>query len=178
MYRSTNFSNCKIKWRKKLFWEALFEILSIPARNYLFKVTNWSTRIRCENCSRLRMKITERCQWRLSSVCIVNCEHISNFVLIIDFEQANVFWVNIEKINTFEGKIRYIMCSVALFQAWTKFINKKHLKLYHCNPTGESVRNFCEGVYFRRWFWLKRYGSYSKWPAVHSTFYRFCSLEG
>ena len=39
----------------------------------------------------------QRCQWRLSSVFIVNCEHISNFVLIIDFEQANICMVHIEK---------------------------------------------------------------------------------
>ena len=37
-----------------------------------------------------------------SSVVIVNCDHISNFVLIIDFEQANVCYVHIEKINNFE----------------------------------------------------------------------------
>ena len=52
------------------------------------------------------MKTLERCQWCHSSVSIVNCEHISNFALIIDFEQANVCCVNIEKINTFEDKIR------------------------------------------------------------------------
>ena len=51
----------------------------------------------------------ERCQWHRSNVYIGNCKHISNFLLIIDFEQANVCWVHIEKINTFEGKIRYIM---------------------------------------------------------------------
>ena len=74
------------------------------------------------------------------------CEHISNFVLIVDFEQAKRCLVQIEKTNT--------------------FINKLRLNLYHHNPTGESVRNFCEGVYFRRWFWLKRCSSHSKWPAV------------
>ena len=46
------------------------------------------------------MKTLERCQWRHSSVFIVNGEHISNFLLIIDFEQAKVSWVHIEKINT------------------------------------------------------------------------------
>ena len=61
------------------------------------------------------MKTLERCQWCHSSVFIVNCEHISNFVLIIDFEQANVCCVNIEKINTFEDKIRYNISSVAVF---------------------------------------------------------------
>ena len=55
------------------------------------------------------MKPLERCQWHCSSVYIVNCEHISNFLLIIDFEQANVCWGNIEKLNTFEDKIWYIM---------------------------------------------------------------------
>ena len=40
------------------------------------------------------------------------------------------------------------------------------MNLYHHNPTGESVRNFCEGVYFRRWFLLERCSSHSKWPAV------------
>ena len=54
------------------------------------------------------MKTLERCQWRRSSVYIVNCD-ISKFLLIIDFEQAKVCWVHIEKINTFEDKITYIM---------------------------------------------------------------------
>ena len=63
----------------------------------------------CENCSRLRMKTLERCQWRHSSVFIVNCEHISSFVLIVEFEQANVCWVHIEKTNTFEDKIGYML---------------------------------------------------------------------
>ena len=62
--------------------------------------------------------------WRLSSVYIVNCKHISNILVIIDFEKANVFWVHNEKINTFEGKIRYIMRYVVLIYVWPKFINK------------------------------------------------------
>ena len=55
------------------------------------------------------MKTLERCQWRRSSVYIVNCKHISNFLQIIDFEQGNVFGDHFEKIDTFEDKIRYIM---------------------------------------------------------------------
>ena len=65
--------------------------------------------LRCENCSRLSAKTLELCQWRRFIVYIANCEHISNFLQIIDFERAKVCWVHIEKINTFEGKIRYIM---------------------------------------------------------------------
>ena len=71
-------------------------------------------RIRCENCSKLRIKTLERCQLPRSSVFIVNCEHISNFVLIVDFEQANICWVHIEETNSFEDKIRYIMRYVVL----------------------------------------------------------------
>ena len=50
---------------------------------------------------------------------------------------------------------------------WQKFINKWHLKLYHHNPTGESVTNFSEGVYFGNWFRLKRRGLHSKWYTTH-----------
>ena len=93
----------------KLNGRKYFILSSFPVRNYLFKISNWSTRIRCENCSRLRMKTLERCWWRHSSVFIVNCEHVSSFVLIINFEQANVCCVNVKKINTIEDKIRDIM---------------------------------------------------------------------
>ena len=71
-------------------------------------------------------------------------QYISNFLLIIDFEQTNVCSVNIENINTFEDKIRYIMRSIAVFSVLTKFINKKYLKLYYHNPPGESVRIFAK----------------------------------
>ena len=60
------------------------------------------------------MKTLERCQWRHSSVFIVNCKHISNFVLIVDFEQANVCLVHIEKANSFEDKIGHIMRCIIL----------------------------------------------------------------
>ena len=60
------------------------------------------------------MKTLERCQWRHSIVVIVNCEHISNFVLIVDFEQANVF----------EDKIGYTMRYAVVFWGRIKFIKK------------------------------------------------------
>ena len=60
------------------------------------------------------MKTWERCQWRRSSVYSVNCEHISNFLLIIDSEPAKVCWVHIEKINTSEDKIKNVMRYVAV----------------------------------------------------------------
>ena len=70
-----------------------------PANNCLFRDSNWSTKVRCENCSRLKMKKLEQSQWRHYGVLVVNCEHISHFVLIAYFEQANVCWVYTGKIN-------------------------------------------------------------------------------
>ena len=55
------------------------------------------------------MKTLEQCQWHRSSVFFVNCEHILNFVLIVNLEQGSIWWVYIEKANTFEDKIAYIM---------------------------------------------------------------------
>ena len=43
------------------------------------------------------MKALELCRWCRSSVFFVNCEHILHFVLIVDFEQAHIWWVHIEK---------------------------------------------------------------------------------
>ena len=111
--------------------------INVPARNYLFKVSNWSTRKRCKNCSKLK-----RCQWRHSNAFIVNCEHISSFVLIVEFEQANVCWSHIEKTNTFEDKIGYITRYVAVFSVSTKFTNKWHLNLYHHNPFVSAVNQW------------------------------------
>ena len=43
---------------------------------------------KCENCLNLRMKALEQ---RRSDAFIINCEHISFFALIADFERANVY---------------------------------------------------------------------------------------
>ena len=45
-----------------------------PAGNYMFKVNNRNTRTRCEICSKLTIKIPERCHWRI--------KHISHLVLV------------------------------------------------------------------------------------------------
>ena len=52
---------------------------------------------------------------RRSSVFIVKSEHILNFVLIVDFEQANVYLFHIEKPNSFEKEIRHIMRYAVVF---------------------------------------------------------------
>ena len=54
----------------------------------------------------------------------MNLPIFSHFVLIADFEQAHVCWVNIEKANTFEGKIRYVIRYVIIVSVRAKFINK------------------------------------------------------
>ena len=85
----------------------------VPARNYLFRVSNLGTRIRYENCSILRMSMLTTFNINdvngVVSVFIVNCKQISNFLLIVDFKQANVCLAHIEKANIFEDKIGHIM---------------------------------------------------------------------
>ena len=48
----------------------------IPVGIYLLKVNNKNTRTRCEICSKLTIKTSERYQWRRSGVFIVNFKHI------------------------------------------------------------------------------------------------------
>ena len=67
---------------------------------------------RCENYLLLRIKALEQLH---SGAFIFNYECISFFVLIADFERTNVCWVHIEKANTFEDKIGYIMGYFAVF---------------------------------------------------------------
>ena len=57
------------------------------ANNYLFKVNNRNTRKRCEICSKLTIKRTERRHLRRSGVFIAKFEHISPFssVFIVTF---------------------------------------------------------------------------------------------
>ena len=58
----------------------------------MFKVNNRNTEIRCEICSRIPIKTPERCQWRCSSVFIINFEH-SVFPCpcssVVNFEPVN-----------------------------------------------------------------------------------------
>ena len=72
-------------------------ISSVPARNYLFKI---ATETQEKDRSRLRMKTLERCRWCRSGAFIVNCEHISNFALVVDFQQAKVCWVYVGKTSS------------------------------------------------------------------------------
>ena len=62
-----------------------------PAGIYLLKVNNRNTRARYEICSKLTIIISERRQWRPSSIFMVNFEHISHLVLvfyIVNFEHV------------------------------------------------------------------------------------------
>ena len=52
--------------------------------------------------------------------------------------------------NTFEGKIGYVMRSVAVIFSKNKIYLQMAFGLIYDNPPGESVRNLCEGVKFRR----------------------------
>ena len=61
-----------------------------PGSNNMFKVNNRNTRTKCNICSKLTIKTSDRCHWRRSGVFIVNFEHISFLVLVVlFFEQVN-----------------------------------------------------------------------------------------
>ena len=100
------------KWKKRFFFWEVFCLWFHPSLQRITcpkSATEIQEKNKVWNCSRIRMKILERCQWHRSSVFIVNCERICNFLLIIDFEQAKVCLVHVEKRNTFENKIRCII---------------------------------------------------------------------
>ena len=59
------------------------------------------------------MKTLERCQW---GVVLVSLLLAVNIFYTFEFEQTNVCWVHIEKTNTSEDKIGYIMRYVEVFK--------------------------------------------------------------
>ena len=65
---------------------------------YMFKVNNRNTRTKCEICSELTIKTSERRHWHRSGVFIVNFEYISHLVLssvsVVNFEQVIANWIN------------------------------------------------------------------------------------
>ena len=61
---------------------------NIPSGIYLLKVNERNARARCEICSKLTIKIPERCQW-------LNFEHVSHLALVfffVNFEQVSAGW--------------------------------------------------------------------------------------
>ena len=59
-----------------------------PAGAHLLKVNYRDTRLRCEICSKLTKKTLERHHRRRSGVFMVNFEHNSHSVSIINFEHV------------------------------------------------------------------------------------------
>ena len=70
------FAHARYAKSETIHFVRLFCHSNYPAGNYMFKVNNRNTRTRCEICSKLTIKIPERCHWRRSGVFIVNSEHI------------------------------------------------------------------------------------------------------
>ena len=60
----------------------LLDVFQNPDGKYMFKVNNRNTRIRCEICPKLTIKIPERRHWHLSGIVVVNFEHISHLALV------------------------------------------------------------------------------------------------
>ena len=63
----------------------------------------------------VQVKTVERRLWCDSCIFNVKYEHVSHFVLIANFEQTSICWVQIENTKTFEGDIRHIMHYVVVF---------------------------------------------------------------
>ena len=62
-----------------LFFQRIFHY---PVGNSIFKVSNRNTKTRCEICSKLIIKTSERRHCRRSGVFIVDLEHISHLFLV------------------------------------------------------------------------------------------------
>ena len=58
--------------------DLLKETRCCPASNYMFKVNNTNTRTRCVIYSKLTINTPQRCEWRRSSVFIVNFQCTSH----------------------------------------------------------------------------------------------------
>ena len=89
---------------KKLYFK-------ISVNIYLFKFNNRNTWKRCEICSNLTIKISERRHWCCSGV-LINFEHIYTFssVSVVDFEQVNVTRVMHERVKIFHVKSFLVRC--------------------------------------------------------------------
>ena len=61
------------------------------------------------------MKILEWLPWRRSCAFTVTYEPILPFIVTTGFERANVWWVYVEKANTFDDKIGYLMSLSVVF---------------------------------------------------------------
>ena len=97
------------------------------------------------DCSRLRMKTLEQHQCCRSGIFIVNCEHISHFVLVVDFELANICWVYIEKTNTLRSSSQEMFCEKDVLRNFTKSTGKHLCQSLFFNKVAQVFsREFCE----------------------------------
>ena len=70
--------------------------------NYMPPILVSSSAKRSQQKLKKRSCFVRLCLWYdCFDVSVVNYEHISHFFLIVDFEQANVCWVHIERTSTF-----------------------------------------------------------------------------
>ena len=74
-----SFQNLLVKHKSVL---VQYYDLQFPVGIWLLKINNSNTRTRCEICSKLTTKASERRQWHRSVVFMVNFEHISHLVLV------------------------------------------------------------------------------------------------
>ena len=75
-----------------------------PANIYQFKVNNRNTRKRPDICSKLTVKLPERCHWGRSCVSLLTLNYFTPFAsfLIVEFIQVNVCWENYLRFYSFD----------------------------------------------------------------------------
>ena len=89
-----------------------------PAGNYMFKVNNRNSRTRCELCSKLTIKITERLHDVVLVSLLITLKHISHLVL--------VFILNIVHITlNVQLSAAYILCLGDSFRTRTPIFLRK-----------------------------------------------------
>ena len=105
--------DCMINFDKINFIQICY-LVAYPVSIYWFKINNKNTRIMCEICSKLSIKIQEQHQWHGTD--FTHCSGVS----IINFEQVNVGWV----VTMFT--IMYVLFRVFLFLLNMAVTSKQH----------------------------------------------------
>ena len=120
---------------------------------YLLKVNNRNTRIRCEICSKLTIKIPKRRQWRRSGIFIVNFEHTPHLVLVFLLLTLNILlpagsWLSIEaSVLPETSPILYSILVTCFHVVTTSVVFQDPKHCGKCHGTGCNHQTFVELSY-------------------------------
>ena len=164
-----------------LFWEFLFVTSFVPARNYLFKVSNLSIKRSCESCSILRMSILT-----IFNINDVSCVALLSLFLTVTISQTlfylltltrQTFALFILKRSTFLTRsgiscvMYYFKCEQNLltYSIWTYTITTLWVNQWDIFPedfTSDVDSGQIDAAHIQ-----------NDLLYAHLTFYRFCLLQ-